>query len=400
MRLFGDLLPYENALKTLLDNISPLTRVEKINLDNALGRVLAEDIAASYNIPPFDRSGVDGYAVRAADTYPASPGNPVQLALAEVVYAGAQGAKTVSAGECVQIATGAKMPRGADAVVMVEDTRREADRVFIMKPAQAGDNVGRTGDDVMKGELLVASGAVLDASKIGVLASQGIRRVEVYAKPVVAILPTGEEIIPPGKPLKGSQIYDINSHTLAAMVRQNGGEPLVLPITGDQPQALEAALEKAIEGDLALTSGGSSVGEKDLLMDILEARGKVFFHGIKIKPGKPTTFSVVKVKPVLGMPGNPTTCLMAAYLFLAPALRKLGHLPPPNPRKVTARMAERIAGSKERTQFLTVRLEGDKAVAVFKESSAITSMSRAEGYVVLPENAVVEKGGRVEVVFF
>jgi len=400
MRLFGDLLPYEEALKTVLNNIAPISCTERTALDNSLGRVLEEDTAAAYNIPPFDRSGVDGYAVRAADTARAAPDAPVRLTLAEVVYAGATGTQMVSPGTCVQIATGAKMPCGADAVIMVENTRREIDAILLLKPAQTGENVGRTGDDVMKGELLVSAGAVLDPSKIGVLSSQGISRVKVFARPVVAIIPTGEEIVPPGKPLKGSQIYDINSHTLAAMVRLHGGEPVILPITGDKPEELEAALEKALEGDMVLTSGGSSVGEKDLLMGILEARGRVFFHGVKIKPGKPTTFSEVKGKPVLGMPGNPTTCLMAAYLFLAPALRQMARLPAYNPCRVQARMAERVNGPRDRTQFLTVRIEGEKAISVFKESSAITSMSHAEGYVVVGESAMLEKGTKVEVVMF
>jgi len=184
------------------------------------------------------------------------------------------------------------------------------------------------------------------------------------------------------------------------MVRSHGGEVLMLPITGDKPDELEAALDKALAGDLALTSGGSSVGEKDLLMGILEARGKVFFHGVRIKPGKPTTFSIINNKPVLGMPGNPTTCLMAAYLFLAPALHKLARLPAYAPRTVDAKLAERVTGATGRTQFLTVKVDGGKVYPVFKESSAITSMSRAGGYIVVAENAVLEKGSAVEVVLF
>jgi molybdopterin molybdotransferase len=400
MRLFGDLLPFEDALRTILEHITPIDQTEKVALDDAAGRVVAEDISALHDIPPFDRSGVDGFAVVASDTEGASNEKPVPLELVDTVYAGSASGAVVIPSRCVKIATGARVPPGADAVVMAEDTRTEGRRVSVMKQLKPGENLGRIGDDIKKGEPLVKAGALLHPSRIGVLASQGISSVTVYSRPKVAILPTGEEIVEPGRELSGSQIYDINSHTLSAMVSSNGGEPVLLPITGDNLEKLKERLEHALRGDMVLTSGGSSVGDKDLLMDILEARGRVFFHGVRIKPGKPTTFSEMGGRPVLGMPGNPTTCLMAAYLFMAPALRKLARLPQQPSRVVKAALAKKVTGAYGRTQFLTVRIEGGLAYPVFKESSAITSMSRAEGYVVVPENTEINEGSPVEVVLF
>jgi len=400
VRFFGDLLPFEDALRTVLENVNPITRTEKLTIDDALGRVLARDLVATLNTPPFDRSSVDGYAVIATDASSAAVYSPVHLRLGEVVYAGAVSNQTLASGRCAQIATGARVPNGADAVVMAEDVRREGAELIVSKPVRAGDNIGRLGNDIMEGDVLLRAGTVLGAAHIGVLASQGICRTEVYMRPTVAILPTGEEIIPPGKPLSGNQIYDINSHTLAALVREHGGEANVLPIVGDHPEELEDALEKALETDLVLTSGGSSVGDRDLLLDLLEARGKVLFRGIKIKPSKPTTFSEIDGKPVLGIPGNPTSCLMSAYLFMIPALRRLAHLPGYTPRKASAKLAEKADGGGDRRQFLTVRIDDGLAYPVFKESSAITSMSEAMGYVVVPEATVLEKGAPVEVILF
>lgn len=399
MRLFGELLPYENAQKMLLENIIPLARTEKLSLDNALGRVLACDVVATHNTPPFDRASMDGYAVRAQDTTEANPGAPVHLDLVETIYAGSLTTQEVLPGRCIQIATGAKIPLGADAVVIVEDTRRDGKAVFVMKPACTGDNIGPLGGDIRQGEILIRAGALIGASLIGVLASQGICQVEVYARPIVAILPTGEEIIPLGGSLKDGQIYDINSHTLAAMARLHGGEPRILPITGDLQDTLEGALGKALEADLVLTSGGTSVGERDLLLDILESRGKVFFRGVKIKPSKPTTFSKIDGKPVLGIPGNPTSCLMAAHLFLVPALRRLARLPELTGCTVTARLTEKVLGD-SRVQFLTVKLDRGLAHPVFKTSSAITSMSEAVGYIVVPVGTTMEKDEAVEVTLF
>jgi molybdenum cofactor synthesis domain-containing protein len=232
------------------------------------------------------------------------------------------------------------------------------------------------------------------------LASQGLSEVLVYVKPIIAIMPTGEEIVPLGKPLGGGQIYDINSHTLASVVKMNGGVPLVLPITGDEMKSLKASLEQAMSSDFAVISGGTSVGEKDFMMDLMESMGEVRFHGVKLKPGKPTAFAVIDGKPVLGMPGYPTSCLMNAYLLLAPALRKMARLPPGNNRTVEANLGEPIHGAGGRETFLPVKIEGGKVYSAFKDSGAITSVGRADGYIVVPPDAELPAGAGVEMTPF
>jgi molybdopterin molybdotransferase len=241
---------------------------------------------------------------------------------------------------------------------------------------------------------------LLNPGKIGVLASQGLCRVLVFEKPIVAIMPTGEEVVEIGGRLKTGQLYDINSHTLAAVVRENGGIPKACNITGDTIEAIKSSIEAALEADMLVTSGGSSMGEKDLIINVLEEWGEVFFHGIKVKPGKPTTFAVVKNKPVLGMPGYPTSCLINAYLLLGPAIRKMGHMPHKHNLNARATLGERVVCSRDRMRFQTVKMENGMAYPIIKESGAITGTAYADGYVVVPEGKSMEKGSEVTVTFF
>ncbi len=401
MKPFGALLPFEEAKRIIDENITPVTGVGKISIDEAGGRVLAGDVVATLSSPPFDRAAMDGYAVRARDTFGAGQRRPRVLNVVGEVHAGETPQQRVNTGECVQIATGAMMPRGAGAVVMVEDTEAEKGRVKVFKSVSPGANVGRKGEDIKKGDLVLSRGLVLDAGKVGVLASQGTRKVSVYEKPRVAILPTGEEVVEVGKRLKPGQVYDINSHTIASVVKENGGIPLRVGIAGDDIAKLKSAITEALKSDLIVLSGGSSVGERDLLVDVLEEMGKILFHGIQVKPGKPTIFALVEGKPLLGMPGYPTSCLINTYLFLLPAVRKMAHLPPQRGRNLEARLGRRVPGSVGRKQFLTVKLEGNEAVPVFKESGAITSVAEADGYIEIAENIdLLEKGELVTVTLF
>ncbi len=401
MKPFGALLPYEEALKTVLENVSPLERVEEVPITAAMGRVLARDIIATHSTPPFDRAAMDGYAVKARDTFGASRRNARLLTVIDVIYAGMIPSQRLAAGQCIQIATGAKMPAGADAVVMVEDTDKEGDQVKIMRAASPRSHVSDKGEDIKRGELVLSKGVVLDPGKIGVLASQGMKRVPVYGKPQVAVLPTGEEVGEVGRKLKPGQVYDINSYTISAVVAGNGGQPFKQAIAGDTREELRAAINRGLEKDLVVISGGSSVGERDLLFGILEEKGRVLFHGIQIKPGKPTLFALVKGKPVFGMPGYPTSCLVNAYLLLLPALRKMAHLPPRAQMEVAATLSERVPGSVGRLQFLPVRIEGDKAIPIFKESGAITTTAQADGYIEIAQNMdMLEKDAPVTVTLF
>ena len=401
MKPFGALLPFAEAKKIVEANIKPVSRVESVNIDSALERVLAENVIARLSIPSFNRAAMDGYAVKAKDTFGAGQRNPRVITVTGQIHAGEAPTKSVSTGECVQIATGAMMPKGADAVVMVEDTESLGDSVKIFKAILPNVNVARIGEDIKKDETVLRDGAVLDAGKIGVLASQGMRQVKVYEKPRVAVLPSGEEVVEIGQKLERGQVYDINSHTVAAVVAANGGIPIKFGVAGDDLEKIRAALDKATENDLVVISGGSSVGERDLLVSALEDRGEVFFHGIQVKPGKPTIFAMLRDKPLLGMPGYPTSCLLNSYLFLLPAVRKMAHLPPRQGETVPAKLARRVPGSVGRRQFLTVKIEAGEAIPVFKESGAITSIAAADGYIEIAENIdLLEKGEPVTVTLF
>jgi molybdenum cofactor synthesis domain-containing protein len=310
--------------------------------------------------------------------------------------------RAIAPGECTEIATGAPLPDGASAVVMVEETERGAGGdVRVMMPVYPRQNVSRRGSDLAAGSVVLVPGQTINPSRVGALAAAGASDVAVYARPVVAILSTGDEIVEPGRPLGPAQIYDINRYTLSAIVNTHGGVPQVLAAPADDLADLTAALEGAAAADIVVFSGGSSVGEKDLILDVLRRCGEVLFHGIAVKPGKPTIFGRVRGRPVLGMPGNPTSCLSNAYLLLTPLLRRVARLPGHQPRTLTVPLARRIVSTTGRHQFYTVTVVDGAAVPAFKASGDITSMSQADGYIEIPARTdIVEAGEAVEVRLF
>lgn len=398
MRPMKRLIQLDEALSLALKAAEPVRRTESIHISEAIGRVAAEDVTSKLSVPPFNRAAMDGYAVRASDTYGASKLRPVRLKRIEVVYAGGVPGKTVVKGLCSEVATGAMLPKGADAVVMVEDTELEGSAVLVSESVHPGKNVSKKGEDITPGVKVVRKSDVLNPSKVGALAAVGIERVRVYRRPLVAVVPTGDEIAPLGSKLKPGQVYNINGYTLSSAVAANGGEPRVLNIVDDEIEDLERVVNENRDCDMLVFSGGSSVGERDIMLDLLERNGKVFFHGIAVKPGKPTLFGLIGKQLVFGMPGYPTSCLSNAYLLLAPVLRRMAHLPEGAARTVEARMGKRFVSTTGRVQFLTVRLEDGIAQPAFKESGAITSMAFANGYVVIPADVdLIEKDEQVTV---
>ncbi len=401
MRPLVSLLPFEEALQTVKKNIRPINETEVIPIDKAVGRVLAEDIISTQNTPPFNRGAMDGYAVKAEDTRGASNNNPVVLEMVGVIHAGDTPDIAIGSGQCTQIATGAMMPEGADAVVIVENTSIEDSTVSIYREVSQLSDVSLKGSDIQAGEIVLKTGIYLDAGKIGVLASQGLEKVKVYIKPRVAVMPSGEEVVELGKELKPGQLYDINSYTILSVVNENGGVPVRPGIIGDTVEEIKTKLTEALEeSDFLVFSGGSSAGEKDLLSSVVAEMGVIAFHGVEIKPGKPTMFAIINDKPVFGMPGYPTSSLVNSYLFLAPALRKMARLPEKRAQTVKAKMSKTTPGAKDRPQFMTVKLEGNEAVPVFTVSGAITSIARADGYIKIDANGSVEKGEEVTVTLF
>ena len=401
MRPITETLLYDDAMRLVMEAARPTERTERVGLTAADGRVAAHDVAAAIDVPPFDRAAMDGYAVVAEDTFGAGTHAPRGLTCVDRVFTGQVPARGISSGECIEIATGAPMPQGADAVVMVEETERDGTDIRVFTPVYPRQNVGRRGADIVSGQRIIASGQILNPSRVGALAATGIAELEVFARPSVAILSTGNEIALPGQPLGPGQIYDINRFTLEAVVQRHGGEPTALPIAADSVEELSAALDVASAHDVIVFSGGSSVGERDLILDVLQKRGRVHFHGIAVKPGKPTVFGSLGDVPVFGMPGYPTSCLSNAYMLLVPFLRRMARLPAWSPQTIDVPLARRIVSTTGRHQFYTVRIIDGRAEPAFKASGDITSMANADGYIEIPaQTDVVEAGSVVTVKLF
>jgi molybdenum cofactor synthesis domain-containing protein len=398
MRPIRETIPLQEALALLERAAVPIQRIEEIPIEQASGRVAAADVTATADVPPFDRAAMDGYAVRAEDTFGAGRSAPRTLRSVETMYTGQVSRHRLVSGECIEIATGAPMPEGADAVVMVEETEREDEEVRILTPVYPRQHVGRRGADMTAGQTVLGRGTVLNPSRVGALAACGIDRVAVYARPRVAIISTGDELVDPGSPLAPGQIYDINRFTLGAIVGEHGGEPVVHSAAGDTLEDLREAVSDAANEDVIVFSGGSSVGERDRILDLIAGHGEVLFHGIAVKPGKPTALGRIAGKPVLGMPGYPTSCLSNGYLLLVPLVRRIARLPAHQMRTIKAPLSQRVVSTTGRHQFYTVRIENGEAVPVFKQSGDITSMSRSDGYFEIPaQTDIVEKGEIVEV---
>jgi molybdenum cofactor synthesis domain-containing protein len=378
--------------------------------------VAAADVTARADVPPFDRAAMDGYAVVAADTLPATPDAPVRLRRTAIAYTGEAPAEHVGPGTCVEISTGAPLPLGADAVVMVEHTARDGDAVDVRVPVRAWQNVGRRANDLAAGALVVRRGDWLGPARVGALAATGIAEVEVFARPVVAVASTGNEIVAPGRPLPPGCIHDVNRFTLPPVIRAHGGEVRELPTIPDDVDAIRRALDDAAGADLVVFTGGSSVGERDLLVDALGERGEVVFHGVAMKPGKPTLFARLAPPPAgrdvermpasrpalfVGLAGNPASCLSNAYILLVPMLRAMARLPEWVPQRLAVPLADDVIGGSGRHLFLPVRVENAAAVRAFKGSGEITSLSLADGYIEIPPDvARLAAGTTVTVTLF
>jgi molybdopterin molybdotransferase len=402
MRPIRDTIPLDEARGLIADAVRPIERTERVALADGNGRVMAADLTSAVDVPPFSRAGMDGYAVRAEDTFGASRQEPKTLRCVEQLFTAQVASRSVGTGECIEIATGAPLPDGADAVVMVEETEKEpSGDVRIFTPVYPRQNVGRRGADIHAGQVVLRAGDVLNASRIGALAALGATHVEVYEKPRVAILSTGNEIVDPGEPLAPGQIYDINRFTLSAIVAEHGGVPEPHRTAADTIEDLSRAIDECLDADVLVFSGGSSVGERDLILDVLGSKGEILFHGIAVKPGKPTAFGIVRNRIVFGMPGYPTSCLSNGYMLLVPALRRMARLPELAIRTVAAPLGQRIVSTTGRHQFYTVRLVDGIAQPAFKASGDITSMSLADGYIEIPaQTDIVEKGEVVEIRLF
>ncbi|MHA1267011.1 MAG: molybdopterin-binding protein [Candidatus Helarchaeota archaeon] len=401
MRPLKELISLDAAFKIITENTKVIRETESVNLLDLAGRVAAKEICAKSDVPPFRRAAMDGYAVKAASTFGASDTHPIYLTCIEKIHAGEVPTQAVSESSCIEIATGAMCPQGADTVVPVEYTNIVDDKIEILKAFAPGDNVSPTGIDIKKGEVVIHTGDVFTPARIGAIAALNLTSAEVYRKPKIAVIPTGREIAPLGSELHTGQVYDINSYTISTLITQHGGIPKLYEIIPDEFKSLERAVLDALSTDLVIILGGSSVGERDINIDVIRKHGIIFFHGVQVKPGKPTLCGKIRDTLLLNLPGYPTSCLTNGYVLLVPVLQKMASLPSAPPRKVKARLSRKIVSRLGRHQIFTVKLEGDKAVPAFKESGAITSMAWADGYIEIPFNVdLLEKDEEVDVTLF
>jgi len=383
---------------------------EFVPLSEAYDRVLATDVVSPLDIPPFNRSTVDGYAVKAADTFGAEEDRPITLKIFGKVNVGEAPRIRVEKGTAVEIVTGAPIPEGANAVVMMENTVRQNKTVLIHQSVSLGENVMKAGSDIRRGEIVLKKETVLSPYQVGVLAAVGSAMVEVYRRPRVAIFSTGAEVVEPGKPLTMGKIFDINAHALSAAVVDCGGEPLNMGIVQDETKRMETALRKALNAaDVVITSGGVSVGPTDIIPKILDTLGKpgVVVYGVAIRPGKPTTIAVISKKPVFSLPGHPASALLIFHLFARPILLRMAGRKEETAFTVSAVTSERLFPSRGRRTYVTVTLKRDKSGRIVASpvptglSGAITTLAKADGFLVIHESRqFIEKGQRVEVELF
>jgi molybdopterin molybdotransferase len=367
------------------------TAVERIGIAEAFGRVVAGDVAAPGPLPGFARSAVDGYAVRSADTHGAGEGLPAYLDLGGAVRMGELPAGGVGPGCAMEMPTGGALPEGADAVVMVEHTAAvDACRIEVTRSVASGDNVIRMDDDVAAGAILVRAGQRLRPHDIGLLAAAGVVEASVHTRPVVALISTGDELVGAGVTPEGAQVRDANAPALSALVRELEGEPLALGIVPDDPELLEHACRDALDRcDVLVVSAGSSVGARDATATVVERLGEpgVWCHGLALKPGKPTLLAEVGGKPVLGLPGNPVSALVVMRLVGGPVLARAGgQTRSPVTPLVRATLARNVASTAGRTDVVQVALRGGEAVPLFGKAALLSVMTRAEGYLVVPDD--------------
>ncbi|WP_326542605.1 molybdopterin biosynthesis protein [Pseudorhodoferax sp.] len=378
---------------------------ETIALHAALARVLAEDVVAPIDVPGFDRSNVDGFAVQAADTWGAQEEHVHLLALTgETLAPGTVPRHAVARGHATPIATGGMLPRGADAVVMVEHTDTEDGTVQIRRAATAGENVSYAGTDIARGETVLRAGQPLSSREIGVLAALGLAELRVHRKPRVAIFSTGNEIVAPGAPLPAGAVYDSNAAIIAAAVEELGGAPVRLGVVPDDEAALSAALQQGLACDAVVFSGGTSKGEGDLSYRVVAALQDpgVVAHGVALKPGKPVCLAVTQGKPVVILPGFPTSAVFTFHEFLAPVIRAFAGLPPQQREHVAAALPMRVNSERGRTEYLLVGLvPSDQGLAAYpmgKGSGSVTTFSGADGFITIGQHTeILDAGAPVQV---
>ncbi len=391
------------ARERVLNSVKANDPVE-VPLMETLGRVLAEDIVADTHIPPFDNSAMDGYALLSEDIVKATEENPVRLEVLEDLPAGYTARRSLGTGQAIRIMTGAPIPPGADAVIPVELTEREDGGVLVRRAVERGANVRKAGEDVRKGETVLSRGARVGPAEMGLLSSLGRARVMIYRAPVVGIISTGDELVPVEEELRPGKIRDSNSYTLWGMVRETGAEPLRLGIVSDDAQALRnAILDHLEEVDAFITSGGVSVGDYDIVKEVLADLGEIDFWKVSMRPGKPQAFGLIEGKPLFGLPGNPVSVMVSFEQFVRPALLKMMGSRELYRPEIEAEIETPMGRSTGRVEFIRVILREEEGkfkarVTGPQGSGILKSMALGQGLAVLGEEVGrLEPGARVRV---
>ena len=393
----------EKILKDLFNDRYSNHKSENVELECANHRVLAENINATMDLPPFDRASKDGFAVHAPDTFGATEEEPVILDLLEHIDAGQRPQKKIKPGYCSLINTGAPIPEGASGVVMVEYTETRGKKIEIYRPAAPGQFITKQGSDIKQGDRLLSKGTFITSDKIGALSAMGLKKIPVQEKIKVAIISTGKELVNSGQDLEYGQIYDVNSYSLRSAVIACGALPVWLGVVPDDYDGLSNIMKDAInQSDIVLTSGSTSAGTGDVLKDVIENMGEILVHGISVKPGKPTIVGKINEKIIIGLPGYPVAALMIFQIFLAPYIRILsGHESNNSIKTAKYPLKERFFSSKGRLHYALVKIVDEQVYPIFKDSGAIAALAQAQGYIKIPKNVeILNEETEVEVYLF
>ncbi|SDA43321.1 molybdenum cofactor synthesis domain-containing protein [Methanobrevibacter millerae] len=376
---------------------------EEIDCEDAYGRVLYNDVYSRMDFPPFDKALKDGFAILSEDSFGASEESPNTLEVIDFLEAGSITDKKVEKGKCVEISTGAAMPEGADAVVMVEYSEKFDDKVNLLTTATPSQDVAKKGSDIEEGNLILKKGDVLNPGKIGVLLSQGFKTIEVFKKPSVGVISSGNEITMQGEDLPFGKIYDVNGNMIKNDAISCGCDARFLGVVRDNYDQVKEKIQESLkEVDVLLCSGGTSAGLGDVIKHVLDELGEVYIHGISVQPGKPTIVGVIDEKLVIGLPGNPVSALMIFNAFVAPPLTKMAGIERDFESKVVnGVMTRRIHSPVGRMQYQLVKVDGSDVHPIFKDSGAIFSLSSADGYVKVEKSVeLLDEGEEVEVYLF
>lgn len=404
MRGFFKKTPVDEALGILMHSLKALP-AEGVAIADASGRVLAKDVEVQVDVPPFDRSAMDGYAVKGENTFGAGQTNPIYFRVVGEILPGSSPVMEAKEFEAVKIMTGGALPAGTDAVVMLEYVgERENGGVLeieVTRPAAPGKNVSLRGEDVRRGDVVLEKGRLLRPHDIGILAAAGFGRIAVAKRPVVCIISTGDELAVPGETIKAGQVYDVNSHAISALVASSGGVPQMLGIIKDDYAELKDAVKKSLKCDIVIVSGATSVGERDVIPKIVEELGEVLVHGVSMRPGGPTGFGIIGDTPVFMLPGHPAASIFGFEVFVRPAMQQMQGRAPWSPYPhVEGTLSRKIASEIGRRDFVWVIVDKNRGVKPIRTSSSgiVSSLVRADGFVVVPENTEgIEEGKTVRV---